>query len=70
MASHVGSGARSENNHTYKTIGSLVICLCRFLRAKLHGLFTFDAASLEGDIQTTVQSCCTLEQQELLHELA
>ncbi|XP_049411897.1 uncharacterized protein LOC125874893 isoform X3 [Solanum stenotomum] len=28
----VGIGARLENIHTYKTIGSLVIGLCRFLR--------------------------------------
>ncbi|KAL3371093.1 hypothetical protein AABB24_007901 [Solanum stoloniferum] len=37
----VGIGARSENIHTYKTIGSLVIGLCRFLRVTSRRLLRY-----------------------------
>ncbi|KAL3328688.1 hypothetical protein AABB24_036033 [Solanum stoloniferum] len=59
----VGTGARSEKIRTYNYKDNRVTDH----RLKMNfPLMTF----LEGDIETAVQSCATLEQQELLQELA
>ncbi|KAF3685325.1 Peptide chain release factor 1 [Capsicum annuum] len=61
--SQVGTGARSEKIRTYNYKDNRVTDH----RLKMNfPLMTF----LEGDIETAVQSCATLEQQELLQELA
>lgn len=61
--SQVGTGARSEKIRTYNYKDNRVTDH----RLKMNfPLMTF----LEGDIETAVQSCSTLEQQELLQELA